>query len=94
MKKLWGKGYQLDKEFEHFTVGEDVQYDTRLILSDCLGGIVHAAMLKKIGIQTVDEFKQLHSGNEMQNFKQWILPEQENWEDTVSQLNSIKELIK
>lgn len=62
MKKLWEKGYQLDEEVENFTVGEDIQFDERLILYDCLGSIAHAAMLKKIGILSTEEFKKLHSG--------------------------------
>jgi len=62
MKKLWDKGYQIDPEIEHFTVGNDHYFDTKLISYDCLGSIAHAAMLKKIGILSDDEFAQIHSG--------------------------------
>lgn len=62
MKKLWDKGYRLDTEAESFTVGEDALYDKKLIFHDCLGSVAHSAMLKKIGVLSLQEFKCLHIG--------------------------------
>lgn len=48
--KLWEKKYQLNKQIEMFTVGNDYLLDQKLIKYDCLGSIAHVKMLKKIGI--------------------------------------------
>jgi argininosuccinate lyase len=48
--KLWQKKYELDKQIEAFTVGNDYLLDQKLVKYDCLGSIAHAKMLNKIGI--------------------------------------------
>jgi argininosuccinate lyase len=58
--KLWDKGYEINKEIEQFEVGDDVFYDNNLLIPDLLGSIGHAAGLKKIGMLTEQEFKDLH----------------------------------
>ena len=61
MAKLWHKGYELNKEIEKFTVGEDYLLDQKLVKADVIGSIAHAKMLLKIGILTKDEFSELKS---------------------------------
>ena len=48
--KIWQKKYELDKQIEAFTVGNDYLIDQKLVKYDCLGSIAHVKMLKKIGI--------------------------------------------
>jgi argininosuccinate lyase len=59
MPKLWDKGYQLDREVERFTVGEDYRLDEVLVEADVLGSIAHARMLQAIGILSRGEFRRL-----------------------------------
>src|SRR3989338_9420596 len=81
--KLWQKEYQLDKEIERFTVGDDYLLDQRLIFWDCVGSISHAKMLYKINILDKKELLELekeltalaHKGSEGQFA---IKPEQED----------------
>lgn len=61
MPKLWDKGYQLDRDTERFTVGEDYRLDLVLVEPDVLGNIAHARMLQKIGILTAQECAQLQA---------------------------------
>jgi argininosuccinate lyase len=58
--KLWDKGFEINKEIEQFEVGDDVVYDNNLLIPDILGSIAHAAGLKKIGMLSEQEFKDLH----------------------------------
>ncbi len=58
-RKLWEKGYPLDKRIEEFTVGEDYILDQKLIRYDCLASIAHAKMLGKIGLLKEAEVKKL-----------------------------------
>jgi argininosuccinate lyase len=58
--KLWDKGYEINKEIEQFEVGDDVIYDNNLLIPDILGSIAHAAGLRKIGMVSDQEFKDLH----------------------------------
>jgi argininosuccinate lyase len=53
--KLWEKKYQLNKQIESYTVGNDYLLDQKLVKYDCKGSIAHAKMLKKIGILSKDE---------------------------------------
>ncbi len=62
MTKLWEKGYDVDKEIEKFTVGEDYLLDQKLVYYDCVASIAHAKMLKKIGILDDAELKKLIEG--------------------------------
>ncbi len=58
-KKLWDKGYLVDREVEEFTVGDDNLLDMKLVKYDCLASIAHAKMLGKIGILKKDEVSRL-----------------------------------
>ena len=53
--KLWDKVYNLNKEIEKFTVGNDYLLDQNLVKYDCAASIAHAKMLNKIGVLTKDE---------------------------------------
>lgn len=57
--KLWGRGYELDKQVEEFTVGEDPTLDQQLVRYDCLASIAHAKMLGRIGILEEEEVQRL-----------------------------------
>jgi argininosuccinate lyase len=48
--KLWQKKFNVNKEIESYTVGDDPTIDLNLVLWDCVASSAHAAMLKKIGI--------------------------------------------
>ncbi len=52
--KLWNQ-YELNKEIEDFTVGEDYSLDQALVKYDCLGSIAHTEMLGRAGILTAKE---------------------------------------
>jgi argininosuccinate lyase len=58
-KKLWQKGYQLNRQIEDFTVGDDHILDQRLVRYDCRASIAHAHMLGKIGILSQENVKVL-----------------------------------
>ncbi len=60
--KLWQKNYNLNKEIEKFTVGNDFLLDKKLVKYDVLGSIAHATMLNKINVINNDEFKKLRKG--------------------------------
>lgn len=57
--KLWEKKYELNKEIEKFTVGNDYLIDLNLIEYDCIGTIAHIKMLNKIGILTNNELNKI-----------------------------------
>ena len=57
--KLWEKKYQLNKQIEAYTVGNDYIIDQKLVKYDCLGSIAHAKMLNKIGILSKTECDKL-----------------------------------
>ena len=59
MTKLWQKNYNLDKEIEKFTVGNDYLLDLNLLKYDVYGSIAHAMMLNKIGILNKGELIKL-----------------------------------
>ena len=59
--KLWKKNYNLNKEIEKFTVGNDFILDKKLVKYDIKASIAHAKMLNKINILTDGEFKQLET---------------------------------
>jgi len=60
--KLWQKNYNLNKEIEKFTVGNDHLIDLKLVEYDCIASIAHAKMLKKIGILSNSELSKLEKG--------------------------------
>jgi len=55
MKKIWEKDYNLDKQIEEYTVGNDYIIDQKLLKYDVIASIAHAKMLGKIGILTEKE---------------------------------------
>ncbi len=57
--KLWDKGYQLDREVERYTVGDDIRLDMGLVKYDCLASIAHAGALRKAGVLTEAERRKL-----------------------------------
>jgi argininosuccinate lyase len=59
MAKIWQKDYNLDKQVEKFTVGNDFLLDKNLIKYDVYGSIAHSYMLNKTGILTEEEFLKL-----------------------------------
>ena len=59
--KLWEKGYNLNKEIEKYTVGNDYLLDQNLVEYDVYGSIAHAFMLQKIGILNKNELLRLKS---------------------------------
>ncbi|OIN99564.1 MAG: argininosuccinate lyase [Elusimicrobia bacterium CG_4_10_14_0_2_um_filter_56_8] len=62
--KLWDKGYQLNKEIEAFTVGDDYLLDGRLVRHDCAASIAHAKMLCRMGLLSKSELARLVRGLE------------------------------
>ena len=60
--KLWKKSYDLNKEIEKFTVGNDFILDLKLVKYDCFASIAHAKMLNKIGVLDKDELDKLIQG--------------------------------
>jgi argininosuccinate lyase len=59
--KTWQKKYQLNKQIEKFTVGNDYLVDQKLVKYDCIGSIAHVKVLKKIGILNELEHNKLIS---------------------------------
>jgi len=59
MKKLWEKGISINREIEEFTIGGDRELDLSLARYDILGTLAHAAMLRSIGILSVQEQEDL-----------------------------------
>jgi argininosuccinate lyase len=59
MKKLWDKGYDLNKTIESYTVGNDPILDKQLIYYDCIASIAHTKMLGKMGLLTKTEARYL-----------------------------------
>jgi len=57
--KLWDKGYNLNREIEKYTVGNDYLLDKNLVEYDAYGSIAHAFMLQKIGVLNKNEFLKL-----------------------------------
>lgn len=60
-KKLWDKGYAVNKEVEDFIVGNDYALDMQLVKYDCIASIAHARMLGRIGILNKKEVEMLVS---------------------------------
>jgi len=59
MKKLWDKGFEIDKEIEKFTVGKDREIDLFLAKYDVLGTLAHISMLKSVHLINENEFELL-----------------------------------
>ena len=64
MARLWEKGYNLEKQIEKYTVGNDYILDTKLMKYDCIASIAHAKMLHRIGFLNENETKKLIKGLE------------------------------
>jgi argininosuccinate lyase len=60
--KTWDKGINLKKEIEIFTVGNDYLLDQKLVKFDCEASIVHAKMLKSVGLLLDYELEDLVDG--------------------------------
>jgi len=60
--KLWAKGYDLNKDIESFTVGDDYLLDRRLVKHDCAASLAHAGALRRAGLLTAGELKNITSG--------------------------------
>jgi argininosuccinate lyase len=58
-RKLWDKGYRLDRAVEEFTVGDDYLLDRQLVRYDCLASIAHATMLGRVGVLEDQEVQSL-----------------------------------
>lgn len=57
--KLWGSRFKGTTSDLLIDFTESVSFDTRLALYDIQGSLAHAAMLKKIGVLTASEFKEI-----------------------------------
>jgi argininosuccinate lyase len=57
--KLWSKGYDIDKEVEKFTVGQDHISDAALIEFDCIASMAHADVLLDAEVLTKSEAAKL-----------------------------------
>jgi len=57
--KLWQKDYRVDKRISDFCTGDDYLLDRHLLKYDVRASIVHASMLKKMGILKGTEFIKL-----------------------------------
>lgn len=62
MKKLWEKGFEIDKEIEKFTIGKDRELDMYFAKYDVLGTLAHISMLKEVGLISNEEFYLLKKG--------------------------------
>ena len=62
MPKIWEKSYQLDKEVEAFTVGDDCLADQKLAKYDAIASAAHAKTLRKAGILNSSELASLLKG--------------------------------
>jgi argininosuccinate lyase len=60
--KLWQKKFNVNKEVESFTVGDDPTTDLNLVMWDCAASSAHALMLQKIGILSKEELIKLKKG--------------------------------
>ncbi len=56
--KLWNE-YNLNKDIENFTVGEDNVLDQTLVSYDCISSMAHAKMLGKINVLTEGEVEKI-----------------------------------
>ncbi len=59
--KLWQKNYNLNKEIEKFTVGNDFELDQKLVKYDIKASIAHAKMLNKIKILSNEELQKIEN---------------------------------
>ncbi|KAF0124777.1 MAG: argininosuccinate lyase [Elusimicrobia bacterium] len=60
--KLWAKGYDLDRDIESFTVGDDYLLDRRLVKYDCAASLAHAGALRAAGLLTAGEYAGISAG--------------------------------
>src|SRR3989344_3019489 len=58
-RKLWDKGYSINRKIEEFTVGDDFVTDRALVKYDCIASIAHARMLGKIKVLKKSEVARL-----------------------------------
>ena len=60
--KLWQKDYRLNEEIEKFTIGNDPETDLLLAPYDVIGSMAHAIMLRKTGLLSEGEWKEIDKG--------------------------------
>ncbi|PIN77189.1 argininosuccinate lyase [Candidatus Woesearchaeota archaeon CG10_big_fil_rev_8_21_14_0_10_34_8] len=60
--KLWQKKFNVNKEVETFTVGDDPKIDLNLVYWDCVASSAHGQMLSSINILTKNEYSSLKKG--------------------------------
>lgn len=53
--KLWEKGFNISKEIELFTIGNDIFIDIKLAPFDVIGTLGHISMLESIGLLSKEE---------------------------------------
>ena len=57
--KIWDKGFEIDKQIERFTVGNDRILDALMAKFDVLGSLAHIKMLNQVNLLTDNEHIQL-----------------------------------
>ncbi|MCX5793011.1 MAG: argininosuccinate lyase [Elusimicrobia bacterium] len=60
--KLWAKGYNLDRDIEAFTVGDDYLLDRRLVKHDCAATLAHAKALRRVRLLTAGDLADITAG--------------------------------
>ncbi|MBI4440094.1 argininosuccinate lyase [Candidatus Woesearchaeota archaeon] len=60
--KLWKKDFELNREIERFTVGNDYILDFKILPYDLIASEAHARMLERAGILNREELKKLLKG--------------------------------
>jgi argininosuccinate lyase len=86
--KLWDKGYTTESIVEQYTTGNDRVLDMKLAKYDIVGNMVHASMLKKIGILTDEELKHILSalGDIQKTIEDGTFVIEEEFEDVHSKI--------
>ncbi len=60
--KLWDKGYSVNEKIVNFTIGKDRELDLYLAKYDIIASSAHAKMLKKVGLISAQDEKNLLEG--------------------------------
>ena len=89
--KLWQKNTESLKEVETFTVGKDRELDMFLAPYDVLGSLAHIKMLKKVGLLSEDELRELENG--LRDIYADILAEKFRLEEGVEDIHSQVEFL-
>ena len=89
--KLWQKNTESLKEVETFTVGKDRELDMFLAPYDVLGSLAHIKMLKKVGLLSEDDLRELENG--LRDIYADILAEKFRLEEGVEDIHSQVEFL-